>query len=70
MPSVVPLCDTQKGQLIFRSLAAERGKLVLEECFTVIVAPDPRPWVYAPYVKGFTYDSENAPIVHGVWLDK
>ena len=44
--------------------------MVLEECFTVIVAPDPRPWVYAPYLKGFTYDSENAPIVHGVWLDK
>lgn len=43
---------------------------MLEECFTVIVAPDPRPWVYAPYVKSFTYDSENAPIVHGVWLDK
>ena len=51
-------------------LARKIQELALDECFTVIVAPDPRPWAYAPYVKGFTYDSENTRIIHGVWFGK
>jgi peptide/nickel transport system substrate-binding protein len=45
-------------------------EMALDECFTIVVAPQQRTWVYGNYVKGFGYDLENAPIMANFWLDK
>jgi hypothetical protein len=44
--------------------------MALDECFTVVVAPQQRTWVYAPHVKGFAYDLENTVKVGDIWLEK
>ena len=42
----------------------------LDECATIVVAPQQRPWAYAKYVKNFTLDHDNSPFIAEYWLDK
>ena len=44
--------------------------LVLEECFSMAVAPQQIFWVYRDYVKGLRANREGSPFVGEVWLDK
>jgi ABC-type transport system substrate-binding protein len=53
-----------------KGIARKIQELVLDECFTNSVAYQQRAWVYGSYVKGFTYDMDNAPFMAEVWLDK
>lgn len=45
-------------------------EMALDESFTNPVAPQDRAFSYASYVKGFSYDLDNAPRVGDFWLDK
>jgi peptide/nickel transport system substrate-binding protein len=58
--------DREKRKVTARKLQ----ELVLDECFTNSIAYQQRAWAYASYVKGFTYDMDNAPFVMEMWLDK
>jgi peptide/nickel transport system substrate-binding protein len=58
--------DRQKRQAICRQIQ----ELVLDECFTIPVAPTQRPWAYASYVKDFSYTLDDSPNVASIWLDK
>jgi peptide/nickel transport system substrate-binding protein len=53
-----------------KATARKIQELALDECFTNSVAPQQRAWAYASFVKGFTYDMDNAPFMAEVWLDK
>jgi len=58
--------DQGKRKAICRKLQ----EMALDECFTILIAPNQRPWVLGSYVKGFTYDMDNSPFVDEIWLDK
>jgi peptide/nickel transport system substrate-binding protein len=45
-------------------------EMLLDECFTILVAPQQRPWAYGKHVKGFALDHDNSPWVGGFWLEK
>jgi peptide/nickel transport system substrate-binding protein len=53
-----------------KATARKIQEMALDECMTVVVAPQPTPWVYANYVKGFGYNLDNASVVSDMWLDK
>ena len=53
-----------------KATARKLQEMALDECFTVVVAPQQRTWAYAPHVKGFTYDLENTVKVGDIWLEK
>ena len=53
-----------------KALARQIQELALDECFTIVVAETPGPWARGSYVKGLTYDFNNAPFTGDVWLDK
>jgi peptide/nickel transport system substrate-binding protein len=58
--------DRQKRQGICRQIQ----ELVLDECFSIPVAPAQRPWAYASYVKDFSYTLDDSPNVANIWLDR
>jgi len=53
-----------------KATARKIQEMALDECMTVVVAPQPTPWVYADYVKGFGYNLDNASVLSDMWLDK
>ncbi|MHB1415188.1 MAG: ABC transporter substrate-binding protein [Chloroflexota bacterium] len=63
---LISTLDEQKRIQIARKLQ----EMALDECFTLVIAPQQRTWAYAPYVKGFGYNLENNPLVDSMWLDK
>ena len=58
--------DRDKRKAICRQIQL----MMLDECFTIVVAPQPTAWVWHTYVKDLRYDLENSPFVHELWLDK
>ena len=44
--------------------------MMLDECFTIVVAPQPTAWAWHTYVKDLRYDLENSPFVHELWVDR
>jgi len=53
-----------------KATARKIQEMMLDECFTNPFAENPRPWAMANYVKGLTYNMDNAPYVGDIWLDK
>ncbi|MDA8219533.1 MAG: ABC transporter substrate-binding protein [Dehalococcoidales bacterium] len=51
-------------------IARKIQEMALDECFTIPVAGQPSVWACGSYVKGLTYDMDNAPYVGDMWLDK
>jgi len=58
--------DQEKRKAICRRLQ----EMALEECFTILIAANQRPWVLGSYVREFTYDLDNSPFVDGIWLER
>ncbi len=58
--------DREKRKVIARAIQ----ELVLDECFSIPVAPVPIAFVYGSYVKGFDISIENSPLTSSIWLDK
>ena len=58
--------EREKRLPLFRRIQ----EIMLDECCTIVVAPQQRPWAYASYVKGFALDHDNSPLVAGFWLEK
>jgi peptide/nickel transport system substrate-binding protein len=53
-----------------KAIARQIQELALDECFTIPVAPSPKPFVYWNHVKDFVYNLEDSPFLANVWLDK
>jgi len=53
-----------------KATARKIQEMMLDECFTNPIAENPRPWAMANYVKGLTYNMDNAPYVGDIWLDR
>ena len=58
--------DRQKRIPLLRRIQ----EIMLDECCTIVVAPQQRPWAYAKHVKGFALDHDNSPLVADFWLEK
>jgi len=58
--------DQDKRKQICRQIQ----HMMRDECFTIVVAPQPTAWAWPSYVKDLRYDLENSPFVYDVWLDK
>jgi peptide/nickel transport system substrate-binding protein len=58
--------DPEKRRVTARKIQ----EMMLDESFTIVVAPQPTAWVWRTYVKDLRYDLENSPFVHELWLDK
>ena len=58
--------DPEKRKVTARKIQ----DMMLDESFTIVVAPQPTAWVWRTYVKDLRYDLENSPFVHELWLDK
>lgn len=64
--SVNAVMDREQRQALCRKIQ----EMVLDECFIIPVAPNQKAWAYASYVKGFSYNMDDAPYAANVWLDK
>ncbi|MHB1134652.1 MAG: ABC transporter substrate-binding protein [Chloroflexota bacterium] len=53
-----------------KATARKLQEMALDECFTIVVADNPRGWIYGNYVKGFKYTMSNEPFLGEIWLDK
>ena len=53
-----------------KSICRQIQLMMLDECFTIVVAPQPTAWVWHTYVKDLRYDLENSPFVHELWVEK
>jgi dipeptide transport system substrate-binding protein len=58
--------DQEKRKAICRRLQ----EMALDECFTILIAANQRPWVLGSCVRGFAYDLDNSPFVDGIWLER
>lgn len=58
--------NQEKRKAICRRLQ----EMALDECFTIVLAANQRPWVLGKYVKGFAYDMDNSPFVDEIWLER
>jgi len=58
--------DREKRKAICRQIQL----MMLDECFTILVAPQPTAWAWHTYVKDLRYDLENSPFVHELWVDR
>ncbi|MHB1415016.1 MAG: ABC transporter substrate-binding protein, partial [Chloroflexota bacterium] len=58
--------DTAKAKTYWEQL----NQLILDECFTLCIAPQPRPAVMASKVQGYTDNLDAYPILEGVWLNQ
>ncbi|MCC6175609.1 MAG: ABC transporter substrate-binding protein [Chloroflexi bacterium] len=57
--------DPQKARTIYDQL----NHTILDEAFTLVVAPDARIWAVRDRIKGFTTNLEDWSMMEGVWLD-
>lgn len=53
-----------------RDLYRQIDGIILEECWTVPVAFQPRPWAMSSRVQNFAYDRQNVPLLQQIWLAK
>jgi peptide/nickel transport system substrate-binding protein len=58
--------DRAKRKAIYREIT----QMILDECWCIAIAEQPRVWGVAPHVKNFAYSMDNNPLWHGVWMDK
>lgn len=58
--------DQEKRKVTARKIQ----EMMLDESFTILVAPQPTAWVWRSYVKDLRYDLENSPYMEDLWLDK
>jgi ABC-type transport system substrate-binding protein len=53
-----------------KQLCRQIQMIMLDECFTIPVAPQVSAFPYANYVKDFSMNMENMPTTGAIWLDK
>ncbi|MFN8525585.1 MAG: ABC transporter substrate-binding protein [Chloroflexota bacterium] len=58
--------DAAKSKQIY----ADINKLILDECFTLVIAPDGRSAGLRQHVKGYASNLEDWPLLEGLWVDK
>jgi ABC-type transport system substrate-binding protein len=58
--------DRAKRKEIYREIT----QMMLDECWCIAIAEQPRVWGLQPHVRNFAYTLDNNPLWHGVWLDK
>lgn len=58
------------GQEKRKPICRKIQEIALDECQRIPVAPQAQPWVYARYLKGFSYTPSNNPNVADLWLEK
>ncbi|MCL4466955.1 MAG: ABC transporter substrate-binding protein [Chloroflexi bacterium] len=58
--------DQEKAKPIYKQI----NQLIIDECFTLTVAPQPRPSVEYKYSKGFQSNLDSYPMFESTWLDK
>jgi ABC-type transport system substrate-binding protein len=58
--------DRAKRKAIYREVT----QMILDECWCLTIAEQPRVWGLAPHVKDFAYTLDNNPRWHAVWMDK
>lgn len=58
--------DVEKAKPFYKEI----NQLILDECFTLCVAPQPRPSVEYKYSKGFQSNLDSYPILEATWFDK
>ncbi|MHB1132770.1 MAG: ABC transporter substrate-binding protein [Chloroflexota bacterium] len=46
------------------------NELIIDECFTLPVCPQPRPYAQQKYVKNYQSNLDSFPILDSTWLDK
>jgi peptide/nickel transport system substrate-binding protein len=60
------ITDRDQRKAIYKRLT----EIILDESFTIVVAEQPRPFVYRNYVKDMRLALDNQPYVGEIWLDK
>jgi len=51
-------------------IARQIQEMALDECFTIVAAPNLQPWVHRSYVKGHQVDLDNSNFTDAVWLER
>lgn len=57
---------TAKRKEIYREVT----QIILDECWCIPIAEQPRVWAVQKHVQNFAYTLDNNPLWHGVWLSK
>lgn len=58
--------DQEKRKTICRKIQ----EMILDESFTISVAPQQRAWAYGSHVKGFDLDLDDSPFVGNMWIER